>query len=87
MTSLGFGKVTFASVESAIAALSLHDALLDGRTISVRPFDVVPLNHGGHGILPLPEAELPFLFSEGADNVATFFEARCWTAFSKVTVS
>ncbi|CAE7484595.1 unnamed protein product [Symbiodinium pilosum] len=40
--SRGFGKVTFASPDAVDRALSLHDAFLDGRPITVRPFTVVP---------------------------------------------
>jgi len=45
--SRGFGKVTFASLAAASNALSLCDAFLDGRPISVRPFDAIPLRRGG----------------------------------------
>ncbi|CAE7340391.1 unnamed protein product [Symbiodinium sp. CCMP2592] len=45
--SRGFGKVTFASLEAASKALSLRDAFLDGRPISVRPFDAIPPRRGG----------------------------------------
>ncbi|OLP94719.1 28 kDa ribonucleoprotein, chloroplastic [Symbiodinium microadriaticum] len=45
--SRGFGKVTFASLAAASKALSLCDAFLDGRPISVRPFDAIPPRRGG----------------------------------------
>ncbi|CAE7808715.1 unnamed protein product [Symbiodinium sp. CCMP2456] len=45
--SRGFGKVTFASLAAASKALSLCDAFLDGRPISVRPFEAIPPRRGG----------------------------------------
>ncbi|CAE7369528.1 unnamed protein product [Symbiodinium natans] len=47
--SRGFGKVTFASLEAADKALLLHDAMLDGRPIVVRPFHELPPRDGLRG--------------------------------------